>query len=333
MPNRPRGGHVPRFVSALLLVALVGCSTRGEGPAFPRLPRLSLPGATAPEDPVYSGSAETVYRTAFEAILAEFQTTPRIVKPERGLLVFSEEGTNTNTSVVVTTVGDEAAAVIVETRGDSGLVSGRGARAIRERVIRALDERLARAEQVAPSAAAPRGTSALAEKESALKRIRGALGFEVTPGYLVDMEAQDLRQLADAIDRRLGTRELAAAERETSVELALTLGKELHDQGRYEEARDTLQYAVDLIPENAVAHCNLGEIFKHLRDFDQCIQHLTEAQRLDPEYPETYINLGIVYDDYVIDDARARENYRKYLELGGTDPRVADWLRALESTP
>ncbi len=312
---------------SLGLIAVFGCSTSGESPPFPR---LGFSRASTADDPVYTGSTDEVYRTCFDAVLAAFSTSPRIVKPERGLLVFSEEGTASNTSIVVTTAGENAAAVHIETRGDGGVLRGRAGSSIRKRLIAALDSRLTRADVVAPPPRAPRGSSALAEKEDALERIRRGLGFEVVPGYLVDLEAQDLRRLARAIDRRIGVRALTAEERRASTEVALALGKELHDLGRYEEARDALQHAVALAPANAVAQCNLGEIYKHLRDYGACLRHLAEAERLDPQYPETYINLGIVYDDYVVDETLALENYRKYLALGGTDPRVPDWIRTLE---
>lgn len=279
---------------------------------------------------VYTGTADEVYRTCFDAVVQEFDTAPRIVKPERGLLVFADTGGNTNTSIIVTTAGENAAAVQIETRGPSGVLRGRGAGGIRARLIATLDTRLTRAEQVAPAPSAPRGTSALAEKQAALEQIQQSLSLPVVPGYLVDLEAQDLRHLAEVIERRIGARELTKAERDNSAALAITLGKELHDLARYEEARDALAHAVALQPDNAVAQCNLGELYKHLRKFDACLRHLREAERLDPVYPETYINLGIVYDDYVVDKAQALANYRKYVELGGTDPRVADWIRALE---
>lgn len=313
---------------ALALGVALGCSTRGEAPGFPKLP---FGGAAPSPDPVYTGSAAEVYRTCFDAVIAEFSTSPRIVKPERGLLVFSDDASGANTSIVVTTVGENAAAVHIESRGEGGVLRGRTAAGIHARLVEALDARLERAEEIAPIVGAPRGTSALAEKQDALERIRRGLGFEVVPGYLVDLEAQDLRQLAAAIDRRIGVRDLTVTERRRSMELALDLGKELHDLGRYEEAKGALEHAVALDPESAVAQCNLGELCKHLRDFDACLRHLNEAERLDPLYPETYINRGIVYDDYVVDPQKALENYRKYLELGGTDPRVADWIRALEA--
>lgn len=322
----PRARVWAALAAAALLVT-AGCATRAGDRVIP-LPRFGR-AQTAEADPVYQGSAEVVYRTAFDAVVEEFNTAPRIVKPERGLLVFSEPGAQWNTSLVVRPVGADAAAIHVESRGEGGLLRGRSASAIRARVLAALDKRLARSEIEAPPATAPQRTSALAEKEDALERIKKALGFPVVPGYLIDMEARDLGDLADAIDKRLQAQALNQEERQTSAELAIRFGKELHDMGRYEEARDAFAQALELTPNSAVAHVQLGDIYKHLRDFDAAIRHLRRAEELDPDYPETYINLGIIYDDYVVDDAKALENYHKYLELGGTDERVHDWIRAI----
>ena len=134
--------------------------------------------------------------------MAEFSTAPRIIKPERGLLVFAEEGSNTNTSLQVTTAGENASTVHIETRGEGGLLRGRRANTVRARLIRALDQRLARADAVELPTTPPRQTSALAEKHDALQRIQTALGLRAAPGYLVDLDAADLRPAPPRRPRR-----------------------------------------------------------------------------------------------------------------------------------
>jgi hypothetical protein len=37
-----------------------------------------------------------------------------------------------------------------------------------------------------------------------------------------------------------------------------------------------------------------------------------------------------MYDDYINDNAKALQFYKKYLELGGADKQVLDWIEAIE---
>ncbi len=79
-----------------------------------------------------------------------------------------------------------------------------------------------------------------------------------------------------------------------------------------------------------MARCNLGDIYKHLGLYEEAVRELNEAKRLDPKLSDTFINLGIIYDDYIVDDQKALENYRRYLDLGGSDKQVLEWIDAIE---
>ncbi len=103
-----------------------------------------------------------------------------------------------------------------------------------------------------------------------------------------------------------------------------------HDAGRYARSAETLKIALTIDPDNAVAHCNLGEIYKHLRLFDDAIRELNEAKRLNPQLADTYVNLGIIYDDYIIDEQKALGYYKQYIELGGTDKQVLEWIGEID---
>jgi tetratricopeptide (TPR) repeat protein len=90
------------------------------------------------------------------------------------------------------------------------------------------------------------------------------------------------------------------------------LGGILQRQGK--DALPTLQKAVKLNPDDAVAHLNLGDALKNLGRFDQAAASYQRAIQLDPDYAEAYCNLGTAFRRLGrLDDAVA--NYRNSIAL------------------
>ncbi|HVO67483.1 MAG TPA: tetratricopeptide repeat protein, partial [Syntrophales bacterium] len=66
-------------------------------------------------------------------------------------------------------------------------------------------------------------------------------------------------------------------------------------QVRYWHESVTLfQHALDVTPQNATAHNNLGTAFREKGDMDKAIFHYMEAARIDPKDPKPYYNIGEV---------------------------------------
>jgi tetratricopeptide (TPR) repeat protein len=67
----------------------------------------------------------------------------------------------------------------------------------------------------------------------------------------------------------------------------------------YEDARKAFQKAVELKPKSYDAHVGLGAALRGLGDAQAAKSQYEEAQKLDGGRPETYFNLGILYQDYM----------------------------------
>lgn len=80
--------------------------------------------------------------------------------------------------------------------------------------------------------------------------------------------------------------------------------EKLYDVGRYREAADALQVAVEQKPANASLYFWLGRSFFEMRDFSQSISSLEHAVKLGPERSEYHDWLGRAYG------RRAEENSR-----------------------
>lgn len=67
---------------------------------------------------------------------------------------------------------------------------------------------------------------------------------------------------------------------------------------------------------------NLGVIYASLNKLDDAEQAYERAVALKPEYAEGHYNLGVFYELYRKDMAKALAQYRRYRDLGGRDERV-----------
>ena len=68
-------------------------------------------------------------------------------------------------------------------------------------------------------------------------------------------------------------------------------------------------------------------------EIEKARETLLEAARISPEYPETYLELGILYDEYLKDAQAAKPYYEKFLSLSSNEEmrgKVSSWLKEAE---
>jgi tetratricopeptide (TPR) repeat protein len=61
----------------------------------------------------------------------------------------------------------------------------------------------------------------------------------------------------------------------------------------YENAAACFRKVIELDPNNANAHCNLGNALRGLKKFDEAIAAYRQAIELDPHYPNSHFQLGM----------------------------------------
>ena len=92
------------------------------------------------------------------------------------------------------------------------------------------------------------------------------------------------------------------------------LGNALKDQGKLDEAVACYRRALELKPDYAEAHNNLGNALKDQGKLDEAVACYRRALELKPDYAEAHNNLGIALKDQgKLDEAVAC--YRRALEL------------------
>jgi CRP-like cAMP-binding protein/cytochrome c-type biogenesis protein CcmH/NrfG/GTPase SAR1 family protein len=79
--------------------------------------------------------------------------------------------------------------------------------------------------------------------------------------------------------------------------LFLSAGLACRELGRYTEALNYLNEAVNLRPSSADAHYELGSIYRQIDQYERAITALEEAIHLRPDFVDAYNQLGITYYD------------------------------------
>jgi tetratricopeptide (TPR) repeat protein len=73
------------------------------------------------------------------------------------------------------------------------------------------------------------------------------------------------------------------------------LGNAYRHDKQWQQARSTLEHAVEVGPDDPEANYSLGMVFAQLDDSDRAYEYLQKALRLRPVYPEALNNLGVLY--------------------------------------
>jgi tetratricopeptide (TPR) repeat protein len=308
--------------------------------------KLNAPGvseSTVLESPenarTYNTGYETTFRAALDALRQTDDASAKLVKHGEGLIIFKKPDDAGAVTVKVTKTSEETTRVEISAKhGRKYRRDGRD-KEMRAKFFSALERMLGIGHSTGDSAEADasiRSGEGLAredtgtDKARVLSDLKKKLRLEGEESFLAKLSYADLVLLENRME---SLSSISAANDKLTQRCSacyIDLARVYHDDGRYKRAVEALGIALSIDPENAIAHCNLGEIYKHLGLYEKAVRELEEASRLDPELPDTYINLGIIYDDFLPDNKKALENYRKYVELGGADEQALVWIREIE---
>jgi tetratricopeptide (TPR) repeat protein len=75
------------------------------------------------------------------------------------------------------------------------------------------------------------------------------------------------------------------------------LGILVYQFGRADEAASLFAQGVEISPQEAGVHANLGEVLRVIKRFDQAADHIGRALVLDPALPEAWNTRGLLAHD------------------------------------
>ena len=101
--------------------------------------------------------------------------------------------------------------------------------------------------------------------------------------------------------------------------------------GRSAQAFASLQQAIGLNPNRAAYYNELGMVSRREGRFDEARRYYAKALDLDPNYAYAHLNIGILYDLYLQDTAKAMQHYERYRELTPSEAgTVTKWIADLQ---
>ena len=87
-------------------------------------------------------------------------------------------------------------------------------------------------------------------------------------------------------------------------------------------AKQAVKYAAD----NPDSHYTLGLALQRKQQYKEAEQAMLRAAALNQTNTDVLLSLGDLYAEDLKDQTKAVESYRKYMEAGGAEPRVKDYL-------
>ncbi|SNS85472.1 tetratricopeptide repeat-containing sulfotransferase family protein [Antarctobacter heliothermus] len=127
-----------------------------------------------------------------------------------------------------------------------------------------------------------------AEAGAALDRL-----LEQYPGHprLVHLQGLNLVHLGQT-EAGMALLDEVVAHNPEDVTALVDIGTLLAQQGKMDDAREKFQTAVEVAPNYALAHANLGAALVVARDYVRAIPHLDRAIALDPGVLDVHLNLA-----------------------------------------
>jgi tetratricopeptide (TPR) repeat protein len=132
-------------------------------------------------------------------------------------------------------------------------------------------------------------------------------------------------------DAERGFRQLAAQHPQLGGAHA-NLGLMLRNAGKHDESVAALERAVQASPRQPAFWNQLGVSYRHQGQFTKARDAYEQALSIDANHADAHLNLGVLLDMYLGDNAQALLHYERYLALvPGGDASVGKWIADLKT--
>jgi len=82
-----------------------------------------------------------------------------------------------------------------------------------------------------------------------------------------------------------------------------------------------------LIKETALTHYNLGVFYTQKKEYSRAVSEFAKAVEINPDDAYAHFNLGYIYAEYMVDRKKAIEHFRHFLRLSKEKDKDTDWAK------
>ncbi|NIT12864.1 MAG: tetratricopeptide repeat protein [Candidatus Dadabacteria bacterium] len=116
-----------------------------------------------------------------------------------------------------------------------------------------------------------------------------------------------------------------------SPQLRDFLGTTLRTQGRFTNAIEQYEQAIQMDKNFALAYMNIGITKYYMRKYDEAISYLDKAVAININHPESFFFLGSSHE-HANNKNKALENYKKFLRLSLNDHRYREYVQQAKNS-
>ena len=169
------------------------------------------------------------------------------------------------------------------------------------------------------------------EKEVTLPNVNGFVAAFYINYYL---DAGDEQSLAKAEQKLIELRAFIEKTQAGHLNLLFDIleGKIAHAKGEYQRALTCFSKTFQQkgVVEESVKHRYIAETYRELKEYDQAVEHLNQALKLEPIEPTNQYELALVYSEMDEED-KAKEHLNKALAVWDkADPAYKPAIKARE---
>ncbi len=90
---------------------------------------------------------------------------------------------------------------------------------------------------------------------------------------------------------------------------------------------ETARQNTKLIKDTSEMHYNLGVFYTKNKEYERAVAEFNKVVEIAPDDAYAHFNLGYIYSEYLVDRSKAVEHFRRYLTLAKAGDKDIEWVK------